>query len=167
MRQLTLVLFVLFSAAALTAQAQENKTPEKVQAAPETTTDTEKPKNEVDRIIADAHKRGETVLAVCIDPAKCGEGSEQILNLERGRAVDLPIPAYPAIARAAHAQGAVLVQLIIDEEGKVIAAAAVQGHPLLQASCVRAARGAAFTPTKLAGKPVKVTGVITYNFVVQ
>jgi len=41
----------------------------------------------------------------------------------------------------------------------------VSGHPLLRAAAVAAARGARFSPTKLSGQPVKVSGVITYNFV--
>jgi TonB family protein len=82
-----------------------------------------------------------------------------------GKALALPKPAYPAIARAAHASGTVAVQVLIDEEGNVVAAHAVSGHPLLQAVSVAAAREAKFLPTKLSGQPVKVTGVIQYNFV--
>lgn len=84
-----------------------------------------------------------------------------------GKAISLPKPAYPAIARQAHASGTVVVQVIIDENGGVISAKAISGHPLLQAVAVGAARGARFSPTKLSGQPVKVTGVITYNFVAQ
>jgi len=84
-----------------------------------------------------------------------------------GKAISLPKPAYPPIARQAHASGTVVVQVTIDENGGVISARAVSGHPLLQAVAVAAARGARFSPTKLSGQPVKVTGVITYNFVAQ
>jgi protein TonB len=84
-----------------------------------------------------------------------------------GKATSLPKPAYPAIARAANASGTVTVQVTIDESGKVISAHAVGGHPLLQQAAVQAAYGARFTPTQLSGQPVKVTGVITYNFVAQ
>jgi protein TonB len=84
-----------------------------------------------------------------------------------GKALSLPHPPYPAIARAARASGTVVVQVTIDENGNVISARAVSGHPLLQAVAVAAARQARFSPTKLSGQPVKVTGVITYNFVAQ
>ncbi|HEY6121992.1 MAG TPA: TonB family protein, partial [Pyrinomonadaceae bacterium] len=84
-----------------------------------------------------------------------------------GKAISLPKPPYPAIAKQAHASGTVVVQVTIDENGGVISAHAVSGHPLLQAVCVAAARQARFSPTKLSGQPVKVTGVITYNFVAQ
>lgn len=81
-----------------------------------------------------------------------------------GKAVSKPEPAYPATARAVHATGVVTVQVTVDESGNVTSATAVSGHPLLQAAAVAAARQAKFSPTRLGGKPVKVTGVLTYNF---
>lgn len=81
-----------------------------------------------------------------------------------GKALILSKPAYPAAARAVHAQGAVNVQVTIDEEGSVIAAAAVSGHPLLRQAAVEAARQSKFKPTMLSGQAVKVTGIIVYNF---
>jgi protein TonB len=82
-----------------------------------------------------------------------------------GKAVHLVQPQYPPIARQAHASGTVVVQVLIDESGSVIAAHAVSGHPLLTAVAVAAARASRFSPTKLSGQPVKVNGVIQYNFV--
>ena len=81
-----------------------------------------------------------------------------------GKAISLPKPPYPAIARAARASGTVVVQVTVDESGNVTEARAVSGHPLLQASAVQAARQARFSPTMLAGKPVKVTGTLSYKF---
>ncbi|HKC63272.1 MAG TPA: energy transducer TonB [Pyrinomonadaceae bacterium] len=97
-------------------------------------------------------------------PAPKAPISGGVLN---GKAISLPKPPYPAIAKAAHASGTVTVQVTIDESGKVISAHAVGGHPLLQQAAVQAAYQARFTPTQLSGQPVKVTGVITYNFVAQ
>ena len=82
-----------------------------------------------------------------------------------GKAVSLPKPSYPAAARAVRASGAVQVQVLIDEDGNIFSAAALGGHPLLQSASVMAACGAKFTPTLLEGNPVKVSGIITYNFV--
>lgn len=84
-----------------------------------------------------------------------------------GKAISKPQPAYPAIAKAARASGTVVVQVLVDEQGRVVSAHAVSGHPLLQQSAVSAARQARFSPTLLSGQPVKVSGVITYNFVLQ
>ena len=82
-----------------------------------------------------------------------------------GKATSLPKPPYPPAARAVRASGAVSVQVLIDEGGSVVSASAVSGHPLLRAAAVQAARSARFSPTQLSGQPVKVSGVITYNFV--
>jgi len=84
-----------------------------------------------------------------------------------GKAVAMPVPAYPDIARNARAEGSVQVRIMIDEGGNVIEAQAVAGHPLLRAAAVSAAREAKFSPTRLNGEPVRVTGVLTYNFLVQ
>jgi TonB family protein len=81
-----------------------------------------------------------------------------------GKASSLPVPEYPQIAKAAHASGNVTVDVTIDEDGNVIAAKAVSGHPLLQAASVAAARNAKFTPTKMSGQPVKVQGLLIYSF---
>ncbi|MFT3746068.1 MAG: TonB family protein [Pyrinomonadaceae bacterium] len=88
--------------------------------------------------------------------------SKGVLN---GIAKDLPKPNYSAAARQVGAQGQVSVQVTIDESGRVISANAVSGHILLRAEAERAARNARFSPTLLSDVPVKVTGVITYNFV--
>lgn len=82
-----------------------------------------------------------------------------------GKATSLPKPAYPPAARAVRAGGSVSVQVLISESGSVISASAVSGHPLLRAAAASAARGARFSPTLLSGQAVKVSGVITYNFV--
>lgn len=84
-----------------------------------------------------------------------------------GLALSLPKPPYPQIAKQAGAHGPVNVQVLIDETGKVVSAKAISGHPLLMAAAQQAAFGARFSPTKLGDQPVKVSGVITYNFVLQ
>lgn len=84
-----------------------------------------------------------------------------------GKATSLPVPSYPAAARSARAAGLVTVEVVIDGSGKVISAKATNGHPLLQQAAVQAAQQARFTPTLLSGQPVKISGVINYNFALQ
>lgn len=103
-----------------------------------------------------------TVMATGAEPTDKTKIEGGVLN---GKALSLPPPAYPPVARAAHASGTVTVQVLIDEEGNVIAAHAVDGHPLLQSASVAAAQQARFSPTLLEGEPVRVTGVIKYKFV--
>jgi protein TonB len=95
-------------------------------------------------------------------PAPSKPISKGVVN---GSAISLPKPPYPAAARAVRASGAVNVQVLIDENGNVVSATAVSGHPLLRQAAVQAARSAKFKPTLLSGQPVKVNGVIVYNFV--
>lgn len=84
-----------------------------------------------------------------------------------GKAISKPQPAYPPIALAAHASGPVYVQITVGESGDVISAKAIGGHPLLRQAAVGAAYRARFSPTLLSGQPVKVSGVLIYNFVLQ
>lgn len=83
-----------------------------------------------------------------------------------GRALILPPPVYPPVAKAANAAGTVTVRVLIDENGKIAEAKAIYGPKLLRKAAEDAAREARFAPTQLSGQPVSVTGVITYTFVV-
>ena len=82
-----------------------------------------------------------------------------------GKALGLPLPAYPPAAMAVKAGGSVSVEVLIDEDGNVSSASAVSGHPLLRSAATDAALQAKFAPTLLNGQPVKVSGILTYNFV--
>ncbi len=81
------------------------------------------------------------------------------------KAIHLAKPYFPAAAKAVRATGQVPVQILIDTDGSVFSAEATGGHPLLRASAVAAACGSKFSPTLLSGKPVRVEGIISYNFV--
>jgi TonB family protein len=138
----------------------------------ETAKEAEKVKGEVDLKLDELKARHETVLFACLESTGCeplskGQTVDGHLITEepkQGNAINLPKPAYPLIARAAHASGRVEVQVVIDEEGKVIAAQAISGHPLLHAAALKAAREATFTPILVDGKPFKMAGVLNYNF---
>jgi protein TonB len=86
------------------------------------------------------------------------------LGVVNGKATSLPVPVYSAPAKAIGAEGVVNVQVMIDEAGKVTSAKAVSGHVLLRQAAEKAAWGAKFKPTLLSNEPVKVTGLIAYNF---
>ena len=81
-----------------------------------------------------------------------------------GKAISLPMPIYPEFARRSHTGGLVEVEVVVDENGKVISARALAGPPSLREASVQAALRAQFSPTKLSGQPVKITGKINYNF---
>jgi len=83
-----------------------------------------------------------------------------------GKAVSLPAPVYPDFARRMHTGGLVEVEVVVDENGKVISARAIAGPPSLRDVAVQAALRARFSPTKLSGQPVKIAGRINYNFTI-
>ena len=82
-----------------------------------------------------------------------------------GAAISLPRPVYPEMAKRIRLQGTVSIQVLIDEEGRVVSAKAISGSPFLTIEAQKAAMQARFSPTRLGDQPVKVSGVITYNFV--
>ncbi|HYJ91637.1 MAG TPA: energy transducer TonB [Pyrinomonadaceae bacterium] len=84
-----------------------------------------------------------------------------------GKAIELPNPVYPDDARAAKVSGTVSVKVTVDEGGNVISAEAISGDQMLRWAAVDAARKARFSQTLLNGEPVKIVGIITYNFVLD
>ncbi len=89
------------------------------------------------------------------------------LGVINGIAVNLVKPVYTAAAKAVRAEGAVNVQVTIDERGNIVAANAVSGHPMLRQASEQAALASKFKPTLLSNQPVKATGIIVYKFALQ
>lgn len=97
--------------------------------------------------------------------SKAGSRRVVSIGIAHAPAKPLPKPMYSPAAKAVGAKGVVRVKVLIGEDGKVLSAEPIFGHPLLQSSARTAACGASFVPTNLSGKPVNVTGIIAYNFV--
>jgi len=74
------------------------------------------------------------------------------------------IPSYPESARAYGAAGSVEVRVNIDEQGRVVSAKAVGGHPLLRLVAEAAARQWRYTPAQRGGQPVRAEATIVFNF---
>ncbi len=85
-------------------------------------------------------------------------------GIVNGKAKYLPKPNYSQEAKDFCANGKVEVEVLIGEDGNVISANAISGDELLRDSAVKAAQKAIFnqTPDLL---PVKIKGIIVYNFV--
>ena len=94
-------------------------------------------------------------------PAPAPRVSKGVLT---GEAVTKVQPTYPSIAKQINAAGEVQVAILINENGRVIEAKAVKGHPVLRAAAEDAARKWVFRPTLLDGKPVKQPGTLTFVF---
>jgi len=145
------------------AQQPASEAPKPAPATP----DSKKPSTEAEKSEPNAEQAAtESKAAETVDDKNAQSGQKKPISggVLNGRALYLPKPDYPPEAHNAKASGSVVVQITIDELGAVIAAKAVSGHPLLQQACVNAALQARFSPTMLMGEPVKVSGVLTYNF---
>ena len=76
-----------------------------------------------------------------------------------------PELVYPPAARAVQAAGLVSVDVVIDEDGKVIWAKVLEGHPLLQAAALRAACQTRFKPVvDCIKRRLKTNTIVYYNF---
>jgi TonB family protein len=75
------------------------------------------------------------------------------------------VPAiYPDYAKQLGIGGLVVVEVTVDEKGKVLAARAISGHAILGHAAVSAAREWRFEPTIIDGMAVKAVGQIIFNF---
>lgn len=81
-----------------------------------------------------------------------------------GKALNLVVPVRSAAAVAINAKGQVRVNVLISEAGRVESASASSGHAMLRNEAVAAALRSTFKPTTVSALPVKVRGVIIYNF---
>jgi protein TonB len=73
-------------------------------------------------------------------------------------------PEYPPLARAAHVGGRVVVECVIDTDGRVARARIVSGKPLLNEAALAAVRQWLYRPTLLDGMPVAVQMTVTVDF---
>ncbi|HEY6217252.1 MAG TPA: energy transducer TonB [Pyrinomonadaceae bacterium] len=80
------------------------------------------------------------------------------------KATSLPKAVYPEEAKRLRVSGRVTVRVVVDENGKVISAKAIDGPAPLRETAEAAARQATFAPTTQDGITVKVTGTLTYDF---
>jgi len=88
----------------------------------------------------------------------------RLSHMSEGNLIRKVQPAYPALARTARIQGAVVLQAVISKEGAIENLKVVTGHPML----VQAARDAVmqwrYRPYILNSEPVEVETQITVNF---
>jgi TonB family protein len=94
-------------------------------------------------------------------PQSIQEVVEQVLE---GNAITRVQPVYPPTARMMKAMGEVKVRITISETGRVIDAKAISGHQSLRPAAIEAAYKWTFKPTTVDGAPIKVQGVLTFNF---
>ena len=90
----------------------------------------------------------------------------EIVNVGQfNNAIKLAMPTYPPMAKQMNIQGKVIVQITLDEEGKVVAVKATSGPNPLRAVSEDAARKSKFNAVRVGDKAVKATGYVVFNFV--
>ncbi len=89
------------------------------------------------------------------------------LGVINGRAIYLVTPKYPEAAKAVNIYGLVQIAVVIDENGKVVSASVLKGHPLLIPAALKAAFKSTFHPIIIAGYVTRVHGLIGYNFLLN
>ena len=119
----------------------------------------------VDIRITDADDGGEVDDATKQKPTTTQLTKNDIRGaLLNSRAIELPPPAYPETAKRAGIHGTVKVSVTVDERGHVSEAEAIDGPKELREAAVEAAKRARFEPTRVHGAPIKIDGVLTYEF---
>ena len=79
-------------------------------------------------------------------------------------ALSLPPPSYPVEGRRLPVAIKVSVEVVIDQTGRILSARAADGPARLRGAAEDAARAAIFMPFKVQGVPIKVKGLLVYNF---
>jgi len=85
-------------------------------------------------------------------------------NVQQAKAIERTQPQYPAIAKAAHVQGTVVLHAIIAKDGTVQQLQLMSGPPLLVNAAMEAVRQWRYQPTLLNGEPVEVDTTIQVVF---
>jgi TonB family protein len=88
-------------------------------------------------------------------------------NVQRAMLLGRVWPIYPADAKAAGAEGAVIMEIVIGRDGRILQTRVISGHPLLMSATIDAVRRWCYKPTLLNGQPVEVVSTVTVNFVIQ
>lgn len=81
-----------------------------------------------------------------------------------GNKISGATPVYPAIAKAAHISGAVVLHAIISKSGEMERLSVVSGPEMLRSSAVAAVQTWRYRPYQLNGEAAEVETTITVNF---
>ena len=76
-------------------------------------------------------------------------------------------PVYPAIAKAAHQEGTVVLTAIIGKDGRIRGLEVVSGPEMLRGSAIKAVEQARYTPYQLNGQATEVITTVSVVFRMQ
>lgn len=100
------------------------------------------------------------------DGPSAGEGTTKPVDVGdlNSKALSLPKPTLSEEAKRVKATGKVSVKVVVDENGKVVSALALNNVAVLREAAEDAARQASFKPLVVDGITVRFTGILTYEF---
>jgi muconolactone delta-isomerase len=100
------------------------------------------------------------------DGPSAGEGVSKPVDVGdlNAKALSLPKPTLSEEAKRVKATGKVSVKVLVDENGKVVSAIALNNVAVLREAAENAAREALFKPLIQDGITVRFTGILTYEF---
>ena len=108
---------------------------------------------------------GESGPAVSVAPARAPVAPLPVsTGVLQGMLIAPIRPVYPAIAKAAHVEGSVVVEAVISRQGMIESLRVVSGPLMLQQAALDAIREARYQPFRLNGEPTEVQTRITVNF---
>jgi protein TonB len=81
--------------------------------------------------------------------------------------VATPPPVYPAIARTGRIEGTVILDVVIDETGRVTNATVLRSIPALDRAAVDAITSWRYEPARLNGIPIAVSMTVTVRFTLR
>jgi TonB family protein len=99
-----------------------------------------------------------------IEQPSLPQATQTLSETSPAKAVKKAEPVYPSFARNAGISGLVVVEVAIDEKGKVTKAEAVSGPMQLRQAAIDAAKRWEYQPATADGKPLPSTTRITFNF---
>jgi len=90
-----------------------------------------------------------------------------VSELQQAKLLFKTRPTYPPLAVKARVSGAVILEVVVDEEGNVSDIKILKGHPLLNEAALSAVQQWKYSPTILNGEPVSVIATVTIVFTLR
>lgn len=117
-----------------------------------------------DRITAERKKALEKVVPVEPTPVTVAPEFVDLGPIPQNQVIDLVKPIYPQTAARLSISGRVVVDIVLDTDGKVVSAKANSGPPILKQAAEEAAARSKFKPATYKGAPIKSKGYVSYSF---
>jgi protein TonB len=86
-------------------------------------------------------------------------------EIREPRRIHYVAPGYPEIARQGRIGALVILDCVLDPQGRIASVQVLRGHPLFDGAAVDAVRQWRYEPTRLNGVPIAVQLTVTVRFV--